>query len=213
MKILITAGPTREPIDPVRYLTNRSSGKMGYAIAAAAQKAGHQILLISGPTDLDIPPSVDFIPVETAAEMEQAVAQQISKMDAAIFSAAVADYTISTPSPQKIKKHGDTLNLELTKTTDILGSARTSYNFSGKLIGFAAESENLETNARLKLTKKNCDLIVANNISLPGLGFDSDQNKILLCYPEKTIELPENSKEHLATHIVEALEQLPQPLS
>ena len=104
MKILITAGPTREPIDPVRYLTNRSSGKTGYALAAAAAHAGHRVLLISGPTSLDVPEGIDFLPVETAEEMFQAVANDLPKMDAAIFAAAVADYTPATPATQKIKK-------------------------------------------------------------------------------------------------------------
>lgn len=145
MKVLITAGPTREPIDPVRFLTNRSSGKMGYALAGAFAHEGHSVLLISGPTHLDVPAGVDFIPVETAAEMLAAVSRYIGKMDAAVFAAAVADYTPATVEPQKIKKSGETLTLEFVRTVDILGSARKSMGFTGTLVGFAAETENLES--------------------------------------------------------------------
>ena len=122
MKVLITAGPTREPIDPVRYLTNRSSGKMGYALAEAAQKRGHSVLLISGPTSLDIPEGVDFIPIESAEDLYQAVESQIGRMDIAIFAAAVSDYTPVTVADQKIKKSGDELTFTLKKTKDVLGS-------------------------------------------------------------------------------------------
>jgi len=180
MTILITAGPTREPIDPVRYLTNRSSGKMGYVLADAAQQKGHRVILISGPTTIDVPDGIDFIPVETSADMLQAVSQWISNCDIAIFAAAVADYQPAQISEQKIKKDGDTLTLELVKTTDILGSARSELNFTGTLVGFAAETENLEENARKKLTKKQCDLIVANDVSRKDIGFDSSHNEVLL---------------------------------
>ena len=124
MKVLITAGPTRESIDPVRYLTNRSSGKMGYALAAAAAKRGHSVLLISGPTSIEIPEGVDFIPIENAAEMYQSVASQISRHDIAIFAAAVADYTPSKIAEQKMKKSENEITLTLKQTKDILGSAK-----------------------------------------------------------------------------------------
>ena len=140
MKILITAGPTREAIDPVRFLTNRSSGKMGYAIADAAVHAGHQVLLVSGPTNLDVPAGVDFIPVESAAEMYEVVARYLPKMGAAFFAAAVADFTPAEISSQKIKKSGEKMVLELVKTKDILGSARDPLGFEGFLVGFAAET-------------------------------------------------------------------------
>lgn len=208
MRILVTAGPTREPIDPVRFLTNRSSGKMGYELAAALAQAGHSVLLVSGPTQLDVPPGIDFIPVETAAEMHQAVSQHIGRMEIAVFAAAVADYTPKTPEQQKIKKSGDTLTLELVKTADILGSARQSFGFTGTLIGFAAETESLEHHARQKLQRKGCDLIIANDVSKPGIGFDSDQNEVLLVYPNATESLPMATKHDLAHQLVQAILEL-----
>lgn len=205
MKLLVTAGPTREPIDPVRYLTNRSSGKMGYAIADAATHAGHSVLLISGPTSLDVPAGVDFIPVETAAEMFTAVATYLPRMDAAIFAAAVADYTPAAPAAQKIKKSVDSLSLELVKTKDILGSARGEIGFTGFLVGFAAETQNVEANARLKLTAKGCDLIVANDVSRSDIGFDSHDNEALLVFPDRTELFSKAPKHDLAIRIVSML--------
>jgi phosphopantothenoylcysteine decarboxylase/phosphopantothenate--cysteine ligase len=208
VKVLVTAGPTREPIDPVRFLTNRSSGKMGYALAGAFAHEGHSVLLISGPTDLDVPEGIDFIPVETAAEMHDAVARYIGKQDIALFAAAVADYTPASVQPQKIKKSGDTLTLELVRTDDILGSARGIFGFTGTLIGFAAETENLEANAREKLVRKQCDLIVANDVSQPGIGFDSEENQVLLVYPDRTESLPRASKHELSMQLVDAITAL-----
>ena len=208
MKVLVTAGPTREPIDPVRFLTNRSSGKMGYTLAGAFIHEGHSVLLISGPTALDVPENVDFIPVETAAEMHAAVANYIGKMDIAVFAAAVADYTPAQVESRKIKKSGDTLTLELVRTADILGSARQPFGFKGTLVGFAAETENLETNAREKLLRKQCDLIIANDVSQPGIGFDSDHNQVLLVYPARTEALPLASKHELSLQLVDAITEL-----
>lgn len=208
VNVLVTAGPTREPIDPVRYLSNRSSGKMGYAIAHAFAHEGHRVLLISGPTSQPVPDHVDYLPVTTAAEMHQAVSRHIGRMDIAIFAAAVADYTPIRVEPQKIKKTGDRLTLELVKTPDILGSAREPFGFTGTLVGFAAETENLEQNARHKLTSKCCDLVVANDVSKPGVGFDSDRNEVLLVYPEQSVPLPADDKVHLANHLAEAILEL-----
>lgn len=205
MKILITAGPTREAIDPVRFLTNRSSGKMGYAIADAAVHAGHQVLLVSGPTNLDVPAGVDFIPVESAAEMHEVVARYLPKMEAAIFAAAVADYTPAKVADQKIKKDGDTFSLELVKTKDILGSARKEMGFGGFLVGFAAETENLEINARKKLDRKDCDLIVANDVSRTDIGFDSDENEVLLVFKDRTEVFDKAPKHDLAMYLVSML--------
>lgn len=205
MKILITAGPTREAIDPVRFLTNRSSGKMGYAIADAAVHAGHQVLLVSGPTNLDVPAGVDFIPVESAAEMHEVVARYLPKMEAAIFAAAVADYTPAKVADQKIKKDGDTFSLELVKTKDILGSARKEMGFEGFLVGFAAETENLEINARKKLERKDCDLIVANDVSRTDIGFDSDENEVLLVFKDRTEVFDKAPKHDLAMYLVSML--------
>jgi phosphopantothenoylcysteine synthetase/decarboxylase len=208
VNILVTAGPTREPIDPVRFLSNRSSGKMGYELAAAFAHAGHTVLLVSGPTALDVPDHVDFLPVETAAEMCSAVGHHIGRMDLAVFAAAVADYTPATVAPGKIKKSGETLTLELVKTPDILGSARQTFGFTGTLVGFAAETENLEENSRAKLTRKGCDLVIANDVSKPGIGFDSDHNEVLLVYPDHNEALPLATKHDLAHQLVQAITML-----
>jgi len=201
MTILITAGPTREAIDPVRFLSNRSSGKMGYAMAEAAAEAGHRVILISGPTQLDIPDRVDYIPVESAAEMYEAVEHWIGKAEIAIFAAAVADYRPASVPEQKMKKNDDTMTLELVKNQDILGSARNKFNYRGVLVGFAAETENLEDNARGKLQRKGCDLIVANDVSRKDIGFDTHENEVLLVFPDRTEQPAKDSKHHLA-HVI-----------
>lgn len=208
MKVLVTAGPTREALDPVRYLTNRSSGKMGYAMAAAFAEAGHSVLLVSGPTVLDVPEGVDFLPIESAKEMFEAVQRHIGRMDAAVFAAAVADYRPASIAEHKIKKTGETLTLELVKTPDILGSVRGEFGFTGTLVGFAAETQDLEANARIKLRKKGCDLVIANDVSKPGIGFDSDRNEVLLVFPEHTEALPEDEKHHLAPRLVREIERI-----
>jgi phosphopantothenoylcysteine synthetase/decarboxylase len=205
VNVLVTAGPTREPIDPVRFLSNRSSGKMGYELAAAFAREGHSVLLVSGPTALDVPEGVDFLPVETAAGMYQAVENHLRRMDIAVFTAAVADYTPAAPAPHKLKKTAGTLTLELVKTPDILGSAREPFGFTGTLVGFAAETENLEANARGKLIRKRCDLVIANDVSKPGIGFDSNQNEVMLVYPDRHEPLPMASKHELAHQLVQAI--------
>ncbi|MBQ3526749.1 MAG: phosphopantothenoylcysteine decarboxylase [Akkermansia sp.] len=209
MKFLITAGPTREPIDPVRYLTNRSSGRMGYALAGAARHDGHEVLLISGPTTLDVPPGVDFIPVETAQQMYDAVRDMLCGVDVAILCAAVADYRPVACAEQKIKKHTDKLVLELERTPDILGSMRSVFGFSGKLIGFAAETQNVVEYGRDKLVRKQCDMVVANDVSQPGIGFDSRENAVVLIYPDREEYLEKDSKERIAMQIIEHATILP----
>lgn len=209
MKFLITAGPTREPIDPVRYLTNRSSGRMGYALAGAARHDGHEVLLISGPTTLDVPPGVDFIPVETAQQMYDAVRDMLRGVDVAILCAAVADYRPVACAEQKIKKHTDKLVLELELTPDILGSMRSVFGFSGKLIGFAAETQNVVEYGRDKLVRKQCDMVVANDVSQPGIGFDSRENAVVLIYPDREEYLEKDSKERIAMQIIEHATILP----
>jgi phosphopantothenoylcysteine synthetase/decarboxylase len=208
VNIIITAGPTREAIDPVRFLSNRSSGKMGYELAAAFARSGHAVLLVSGPTALDVPDGVDFLPVETAAEMHEAVGRHIARMDIAIFAAAVADYAPAVRAPGKIKKSTDTLTLELVKTPDILGSAREPFGFAGILVGFAAETGNLVANARDKLIRKGCDLVVANDVSQPGIGFDSNDNKVSLVYQDHVEDLPLASKHDLAHQLSHAILEL-----
>jgi len=199
MRILITAGPTREALDPVRYLSNRSSGKMGYALAEAAVEAGHEVVLVSGPVSLAKPAGVEVIAVESAREMFEAVQKSIAGCDAAIFAAAVADYRPVSVSEQKIKKTGERLVLELERTEDILGSARSVFGFRGVLAGFAAESEKLVEHAREKLERKGCDVIIANDITQPGIGFDSAENAVTLCLPGgRTKSLPRQPKTQLA---------------
>ena len=203
LKCLISAGPTREWIDPVRFISNPSSGKMGYALADACAHNGYEVLLISGPTQLEVPINCDYIAVESAQEMYNAVEQNIAVCDVAMFSAAVADYTYKNPAPQKIKKKQDTLFLELEKTKDILGSVRDLFNFSGVLIGFAAETANILENARKKLESKGCDLIVANDISRLDSGFNVDNNQAYLVTHDGEQELPLLSKKALALAIIQ----------
>jgi len=181
---------------------------MGYELAAAFAHSGHTVLLVSGPTALDVPDHVDFLPVETAAEMHDAVAKHLERMDVAVFAAAVADYTPAQVAGEKIKKHTDSLTLELVRTTDILGSARSPLGFNGTLVGFAAETEHVEANAREKLTSKGCDLIIANDVSTPGIGFDSDNNEVILVHPDHTETLPRASKHELAHQLVQAILEL-----
>ncbi len=209
MKFLITAGPTREPLDPVRYLTNRSSGRMGYALAGAARHEGHEVLLISGPTTLDVPAGVDFIPVETAQQMYDAVRDMIKGVDVAILCAAVADYRPVACADHKIKKNAEKLVLELERTPDILGSMRSVFGFTGKLIGFAAETNDVIAYGRDKLQRKQCDIIVANDVSKPGIGFDARENEVVLIYPDREVPLPLDTKEHIALQIVEHATAIP----
>ncbi len=203
MKFLITAGPTREPLDPARYLTNRSSGRMGYALAGAAKHDGHDVVLISGPTSLDVPPGVDFIHVETAQEMYEAVRDMLPGVDVAIMCAAVADYRPVAYSDNKIKKDGERLVLELERTPDILGSMRSVFGFTGTLIGFAAETCDVEEYARGKLQRKQCNMVVANDVSRPDIGFDSRENEVALVFPDHVEYLEKDTKEHIAMRIIE----------
>lgn len=202
MRFLITAGPTREPIDPVRFITNRSSGKMGYSIAGAAIHEGHRALLISGPTAQEVPAGVDFIPVETALEMYDAVAYYCNGVDAAILCAAVSDYRPIEVPDQKIKKHSDRMVLELERTPDILGSMRDVFDYKGLLIGFAAETNNVIEYAREKLRRKKCDMIVANDVSRKDIGFDSSENEVTLVLPNEVKILEKALKPQIALEII-----------
>lgn len=178
---------------------------MGYTLAGAFIHEGHSVILVSGPTHLDVPENVDFIPVETAAEMHDVVSKTIGRVDIAVFAAAVADYTPVITASEKIKKSGDRLTLELIRTADILGSARHGFGFTGTLVGFAAETENLEANTREKLAYKHCDLIIANDVSQAGIGFDSDENQVLLVYRDRIEFLPKASKHALSLQLVDAI--------
>jgi phosphopantothenoylcysteine decarboxylase/phosphopantothenate--cysteine ligase len=181
VRFLITAGPTREPIDPVRYLSNRSSGKMGYAIAEAAIEAGHEVVLISGSVDIDRPRGAAVIPISTSDEMFVAVHQQARNCDVLVMCAAVADYKSAKVSKHKIKKRDANLSLELIPTRDILASLPKE-DRDYVVVGFAAETENVETNARKKLQEKNCDVVVANDVSRNDSGMESDENQVTILF-------------------------------
>src|SRR5581483_7088017 len=177
--VLITAGPTQEPLDPVRYLSNRSSGKMGYALAAAAAERGARVILVSGPVTLSPPPNVEVIPVRTAVEMRKAVMDRLEESTIIVKAAAVADYQRVNPPKQKVKKTAARLSVELDPTPDILAEAGRKKG-GRLLVGFAAETENLIEEARRKLESKNCDMVVANLVSEQGVGFESDENEVTL---------------------------------
>jgi phosphopantothenoylcysteine decarboxylase/phosphopantothenate--cysteine ligase len=177
-RVLVTAGPTREPIDPVRYISNRSSGKMGYGLAAAALRRGAAVTLVSGPTALTPPPGAVFVPVQTAEEMREAVLHHLERATIVVKAAAVADYRAKRAATSKIKGKHD-LTLELTPNPDILAevAARRSGTF---VVGFAAETHDVAANARAKLESKGIDLLVANDVSQTGIGFDAEDNEVLL---------------------------------
>lgn len=201
-KVVITAGPTREALDPVRYLSNYSSGKMGYALAQAAAEAGAETILISGPTQLATPARVTRIDVTSADEMLAASLQEAKACDLFIAAAAVADYRPAQIAAQKIKKgEGDSLTLTLVKNPDIVASiaALASKPFT---IGFAAESENLLAYARAKLVRKNLDLVIANNISDNSIGFNSDDNAVTLVEKNSATEISQRSKHQLARELI-----------
>jgi phosphopantothenoylcysteine decarboxylase/phosphopantothenate--cysteine ligase len=207
MKCLVTAGPTREPIDPVRFISNRSSGRMGFAVAQAAAEAGHEVVLVAGPVSLPAPPGVTRIDVTTADEMFEAVrAEVVRGLDAAVMAAAVADYRPVAVLPHKLKKSSERIMLELERAPDILGAMRGVFGFPGRLIGFAAETENVLEHARGKLERKGCDLIVANDISRPGIGFDGDWNEVILLFPSGEMRrLPRARKLEIARFLVTLL--------
>jgi phosphopantothenoylcysteine decarboxylase/phosphopantothenate--cysteine ligase len=181
VKFLITAGPTREPIDPVRYISNRSSGKMGYAIADAALETGHDVTLISGPVNLDPPSRAQFVSVVTSDEMYGAVHRYAHKCDVLVMCAAVADYKPRKVSATKIKKKSEQLILDLVPTRDILASlSQKDRRFL--VVGFAAETNDVEENAQKKLRAKHCDIIVANDVSGPSSGMETDANEVTIFF-------------------------------
>ncbi len=182
MKFLVTAGPTREPIDPVRYISNRSSGKMGYAIAEAALDAGHDVILISGQVSLQPPPAAKLVCVSTSDEMFEAVHRDASKCDICVMCAAVADYKPASVSPTKIKKRGEIVSLELIPTRDILYSLGHWHDRQFLLVGFAAETNDVEKNAAQKLREKNCDIMIANDVSTAKSGMESDNNEVTILF-------------------------------
>lgn len=203
-KVVITAGPTREAIDPVRYLSNYSSGKMGYALAQAAAEAGAKTILISGPTQLQVPARVTMLAVTSAEEMYQASLAQGADCDLFIAAAAVADYRPAAPAVQKIKKNADELTLRLVKNPDIVASV-AALQPRPFTVGFAAESEDLVTHAHAKLIRKNLDLVIANNIAEQGIGFNSDDNAVTLVDHSGEHVLSQRSKQQLARELIAML--------
>ena len=209
LKLLVTAAGTREPIDPVRYIGNRSSGKMGYAIAEAAARLGAEVTLISGPSFLQPPAGVEFFGVESAREMRQLVQERFPACDIVIKAAAVADYRVKNVSDQKIKKNDAELTLVLEKNPDILKELGEMKQPHQTLVGFAAETQNLLQYAKGKLEKKNLDMIVANDVSKPQAGFNVDTNLIKLLKRDGSIEeLPLMSKKELAYIILDRVMKL-----
>ncbi|MDU2065942.1 MAG: bifunctional phosphopantothenoylcysteine decarboxylase/phosphopantothenate--cysteine ligase CoaBC, partial [Sporomusaceae bacterium] len=201
--ILVTAAGTREAIDPVRYIGNRSSGKMGYAIAAQAVKQGAKVILVSGPSSLPQPDGVTFCSVESAKEMQQEVLKYFTTCDVVIKAAAVSDYRPVTVATHKIKKNDGNLIIELERNPDILRELGTIKE-KQILVGFAAETQNVEAYAAKKLVEKNLDLIVANDVSQPGAGFNVDTNIAKLLFRDGAIvELPQMTKEALADQILD----------
>ena len=214
MRFLLTAGPTREPLDPVRYLSNRSSGKMGYALARAALAAGHEVTLVTGPVCLPAPPGATTLPVTTADEMFAAVHSRVATADAVILCAAVADFRPASLSPTKLKK-GDTTTflLELVPTRDILLSLRdlppSAQGHRPIVVGFAAETDHVLENARRKLRAKGCALLVVNDVSRADIGFETDANELTLLFAsgeERPLALAQ--KEVLAAELIKIIAQL-----
>ena len=204
LRLLVTAGPTREAIDPVRFLTNRSSGKMGYAIAEAALQRGAQVTLVSGPVSIAAPAGAQVVPVSSTQDLLDRMLALCPQQDIVIQAAAPADYRAAEIAPQKLKKQGDAgLTLALAPTPDVAKAVGAQKKPGQTLVGFAAETENLAANARKKLESKNLDMIVANDVTRPGAGFDVDTNIAMLITAEGMTELPIMSKRELADAILD----------
>lgn len=204
--VLITAGPTREPIDPVRYLGNRSSGRMGYALAEAALRRGAKVILVTGPTALKPPSAAEVIQVQTAKEMRDTVLANLERSTVVIKAAAVADFTVRNAAEQKIKR-GGTLNLELEATPDIIKEI-TQRKGARLVVGFAAETHNALENARKKLQGKSLDAIVVNDVSQPGIGFDSERNAVTILTHSGSIAVPETTKWEVAHRVLDEVVKL-----
>jgi len=207
VRFLVTAGPTQEPIDPIRFISNRSSGRMGYAIAEAALDAGNSVTLISGRVNLQPPASAKFIPVITSEDMYRAVNEHVVESDVLVMCAAVADYRPAQYSKQKIKKSSDRLTLELRPTPDIVGSLPLDRKYL--VVGFAAETNDVENHARHKLEKKHLDLIVANDVSRADIGMESADNEVTILFPDgKTEKIARTSKKNVAHELVKIISKL-----
>lgn len=205
LNVLVTAGPTQESIDPVRYITNHSTGKMGYAIANCAMLRGANVTLVTGPTNIKRPPFVNVVEIKSAQDMFDAVTSRANEQDIIIKAAAVADYRPANVSSEKVKKSDDELTIELERTQDILkhlGENKKKHQF---LCGFSMETQNMLENSRAKLTKKNLDMIVANNLKVSGAGFGTDTNIVTLITKEKETELTIMSKDDVAKCILDEI--------
>jgi phosphopantothenoylcysteine decarboxylase/phosphopantothenate--cysteine ligase len=206
--LLITAGPTQEALDPVRYISNRSSGKMGYAIAEAAAARGARVILVSGPVHIPEPRGVDVVPVRTAIEMRQAVIDRVPEATIIVKAAAVADFHVDNVPKQKVKKTMARFSLELSPTPDILAEVGRVKG-DRLLVGFAAETENLLAEARRKMESKNCDMVVGNLVNQEGSGFESDENEVVLVTRTgESVKLPRASKREIAGHILDRILKL-----
>ncbi|HZQ21659.1 MAG TPA: bifunctional phosphopantothenoylcysteine decarboxylase/phosphopantothenate--cysteine ligase CoaBC [Terriglobales bacterium] len=208
--VLVTAGPTREKLDPVRFLTNRSSGRMGYAIAEAALRRGARVLLVTGPTALTPPAAAEVTRIESAEDLRQAVLNLLPRSTVIIKTAAVSDYRAKSASPQKIKRTGS-MSLDLEPTADILAEI-SRVKTSQLVIGFAAETENVLENARKKLASKKLDAIVVNDVSRDGVGFDSDRNAVTILTNNDVVEVPETTKWDVAQRVLDQVVRLRQHL-
>jgi phosphopantothenoylcysteine decarboxylase/phosphopantothenate--cysteine ligase len=207
--ILVTAGPTREPIDPVRYISNRSSGKMGYAIAEAAARRGARVVLVSGPVALKPPRDVEVVNVETAEQMRNAVLKHAREATVIVKAAAVGDYRVKNAADHKIKRNANDVTLELTANPDIVAEvASRRADVRQIIIGFAAETDNTVENARRKLVSKGLDAVVLNDVSQPGIGFDSERNAVTIITPERQIEVPETTKSEVAARVLDVVSVL-----
>lgn len=202
-KVLVTAGPTVESIDPVRYISNHSSGRMGYAIAKAAMLRGAEVTLVSGPTSLEAPMFVDTVNIRSAADMYEAVMERRDEQDIIIKAAAVADYTPAEVSNEKVKKKDDEMRIPLTRTKDILKALGENRKDGQFLCGFSMETQNMLENSRAKLKKKNIDMIVANNLKEEGAGFKTDTNVVTLITEKEELPLPLMSKDEVADHLLD----------
>lgn len=204
-KVLVTAGPTMEAIDPVRFISNHSTGKMGYAIAKTAMLRGADVTLVTGPVDIQPPPFVDVVPVTSAGEMFEAVTRAADAQDTIIKAAAVADFTPAQVSAEKIKKKEGQQCIDLVRTRDILGYLGEHKKPGQFLCGFSMETENLLENSRNKLIKKNLDMVVANNLKVPGAGFGVDTNVVTLITHDGVKELPQMSKDEVAAALLDEI--------
>ena len=208
--VLVTAGPTCEDLDPVRFLTNRSSGKMGYALAEAAIRRGARVMLVSGPTDLAIPEGADWVPVRATEEMRNAVREHAAEANVVIMAAAVSDYRPAAAHSQKLERGDERLTLKLEPTPDILAELGRAPSQKGRiLVGFAAETNDIAENARAKLARKNVDMIVANDITQEGAGFDTDTNIVTLFFRDgREVPLPKMTKFEVANRILDHVLQI-----